>query len=70
MENLKSQLQFDFIFTVPNRGRSCGLCAMWKDEANLSLRTYSNNHMDFEVGGLGDTRHWRVTFFLWLTSGD
>lgn len=36
---------------------------MWKEEANLSLRIYFNNHLDFKVGGLGDPRHWRVTFF-------
>ena len=63
MEKLKSQLKFDFMFTVPSSGRSGGLCAMWKSDANLSLRSYSSNHIDFEVGGVGDDYHWRCTFF-------
>ncbi|XP_050116796.1 uncharacterized protein LOC126594492 [Malus sylvestris] len=63
MERLKSQLRFDVMFAVPSSGRSGGLCAMWKTEANLLLRSYSSNHIDLEVGGVGDDIHWRVTFF-------
>lgn len=51
MERLKSQLKFNFMFTAPSRGRPRGLCAMWKEEANFSLRSYSHNHLDFEMGG-------------------
>lgn len=63
MEKMKSRLQFDFIFSVPSRGRSGGLRVVWKEETNLSLRSYSQNHIDLEVGGLGDALHWRLTFF-------
>ena len=63
MERLKSQLNFDFVFTVPSSRRSVGLCAMWKGEMNMSLRSFSSNHIDLEVGGLGDDIHWRLTFF-------
>lgn len=57
MERLKSQLNFDCLFSVPSRGSSGGLCVMWKDEANLSLRSYSNNHLDFDVGRVGEPNH-------------
>lgn len=63
MNKLKSQLSFDYIFSVPSRGRSGGLSVMWKKEAQLSLRTYSQNHVDFEVENIGDNLHWRITFF-------
>lgn len=53
MERLKSQLNFDCLFSVPSKGSSGGLGAMWKEEANLSLQSYSNNHMDLDVGGVG-----------------
>ncbi|RXH69123.1 hypothetical protein DVH24_031456 [Malus domestica] len=36
---------------------------MWKSESNISLRTYSQNHIDLEIGGLGDALHWRLTCF-------
>ncbi|CAN6570714.1 unnamed protein product [Malus baccata var. baccata] len=36
---------------------------MWKSESNISLRIYSQNHIDLEIGGLGDALHWRLTCF-------
>lgn len=36
---------------------------MWKSEANLSLGSYSLNHINLEVGGVGDANHWKITFF-------
>lgn len=35
----------------------------WKGENNLSLRTYSQNHINMDVGGLGDVDYWCITFF-------
>lgn len=67
MEKLKSQLQFQCVFTVPSSGRSGGLCVMWKEEVQISLRSYSSNHIDLEVGGVGDVLHWRLTFFYGFT---
>ncbi|KAM1944330.1 hypothetical protein ACFX15_012564 [Malus domestica] len=63
MERLKLQLRFDCSFIVSSRGSSGGLYAMWKDEANLLLRSYMNNHIDFEVGGVGELNHRRLTCF-------
>lgn len=48
---------------VPSSGRSGGLCAMWKEEAKISLHSYSSNHIDLEVGGVGEVFHWKMTFF-------
>lgn len=63
MERLMRKLNFDRSFTVASRGRSGGLYVLWKDEINLSLRTYSQNHIDMDVGGLGDVDYWCITFF-------
>lgn len=63
MERLKLQLRFDCFFIVPSKGSSGGLCAIWKDEANLLLCSYLNNHFDFEVGGVRKLNHWRLTCF-------
>lgn len=56
MERLKSQLNFDCLFSVPSRGSSGDLCVMWK-EANLSLWFSSSNHLDFDVGRVGKPIH-------------
>lgn len=64
MERLESQLKFDFLFTVPNTGKSGGLCAIWRENANLMLRSYSSNHIDLEVRDLGDVNHWRILSFM------
>lgn len=63
MEKLKSQLRFDFVFTVSSSARFGGLCAMWKKEAKISLCSFSSKHIDLEVGGVGEVFHWRLTFF-------
>lgn len=34
-----------------------------KEEAKISLRLYSLNHIDLKVGGVGEEVHWRLTFF-------
>lgn len=33
------------------------------------LQNYSSNHIDMEVGGLGDEMHWRMTFFYGFPVG-
>ena len=63
MEKLKSHLHFQYVFTVSSSGRSGGLCVMWKKETQISLPSYSSNHIDLEVGEIGDAIHWRLTFF-------
>lgn len=62
-DKLISQLQFQCVFTVPSSSRSGNLFVLWKEEAQTSLRSYSSNHIDLEVWGVGDAFHWRLTFF-------
>lgn len=63
MERLRLKFNFDRSFTVDNRGNSGGLCVLWKEELNLNLRSYSQNHVDFDVGVPGDVQYWRLTGF-------
>lgn len=63
MEGLKRKLNYDRLFVVPSHGRGGGLCVFWKDEANLQLRSYSQNHIDMEVRVVGEAVQWRFTFF-------
>ena len=63
MDRLRLKLNFDRSFTVDNRGNPGGLCVLWKNEINLCLRSYSQNHVDFDVGVPGDTLYWRFTAF-------
>lgn len=49
MEGLRIKLNFDRSFTVDNRGSFGGLYVLWKEELNLNLQSYSQNHVDFDV---------------------
>ncbi|XP_061999476.1 uncharacterized protein LOC133716838 [Rosa rugosa] len=41
--------------------RSGGLCLMWKDDVHVSLRSYSDNHIDVVVGSASNPKRWRFT---------
>ncbi|BFG35644.1 hypothetical protein CerSpe_219180 [Prunus speciosa] len=43
--------------------RSGGLCLLWKSDCQVAIRSASLHHIDGEVGGIGDTVHWRFTGF-------
>ncbi|XP_020412490.1 uncharacterized protein LOC18793550 [Prunus persica] len=61
--SIKEQLGFDYCFVVDAIGLSGGLCLFWKSELNLAIRSSSTHHIDAEVGGIGDSLHWRLTGF-------
>ncbi|KAM1107410.1 hypothetical protein EV1_004132 [Malus domestica] len=64
IEKLRKKLNFDRSFTMASRGRSGGLCVLWKDDIDLNLQSYSQNHIDLDVGGIGDVDYWRITCFF------
>ena len=68
MEHLRFKLNFDYCFSVDSRGSSGGLCVLWKDEIKLCLRSYSQNHIDFDVGNSTDVCSWRFTAFYGFPS--
>lgn len=63
MDRLRLELNFDRSFTINSRGSSGGLCVLWKDEITLSLRSYSLNHIDFNMGDPGEVTYWCLTVF-------
>lgn len=46
MRNIKEDLQYQVIFTVPSLGRSGGLAMLRKDKVDLHVQTFSQNYID------------------------
>ncbi|XP_074352813.1 uncharacterized protein LOC141691964 [Apium graveolens] len=62
MDWLCSKLGYDGVFVVDVQGRSGGLALMWRDVDQVSLKSYSQNHIDIEVSMSG-IAPWRLTGF-------
>ncbi|GLU10723.1 hypothetical protein SLE2022_275090 [Rubroshorea leprosula] len=60
MDRIRQRLRFHNCFTVDKIGRSGGLVMLWTSEVSLSLLSYSTNHIDMEVEGMGGCK-WRLT---------
>ncbi|KAL6131079.1 hypothetical protein ACLB2K_069457 [Fragaria x ananassa] len=69
MERVRGQVGFQNAFTVDydihrnqdgRVSRAGGLCLLWRDGVEVSLCSYSKNHIDVSVGGLGEDS-WRFT---------
>ncbi|KAL6134008.1 hypothetical protein ACLB2K_066241 [Fragaria x ananassa] len=41
--------------------RARGICLLWTDDIRVSLKSYSENHIDVMVRGLEDDQEWRFT---------
>ena len=62
MELLRVKLRFKYCFSVPSLGRSGGLALLWNDPAQLTVQSFSQNHIDSHIqvsGGID----WRLTGF-------
>jgi len=46
MRNMKEDLQYQVVFTILSLGRSGGLAMFWKEEIDLHVQTFSQNHID------------------------
>lgn len=46
MKNIKEDLQYQVIFTVPSLGRSGGLAMLRKERVDLHVQTFSQNYID------------------------
>lgn len=62
MRNIKEDLQYHAIFTVPSLGRSGGLVMIWKENVDLHVQTCSQNHIDAIVFSRTGPP-WRITGF-------
>ncbi|GLT40592.1 hypothetical protein SLA2020_147110 [Shorea laevis] len=60
MARIHQRLRFQNCFTVEKIGHSGGLAMLWNSEVSLSLLSYSINHIDMEVEGVGGCK-WRLT---------
>lgn len=56
-----SLLGFNGCFVVNSRGRSGGLCLMWKDPVDVTIHSYSQGHIDCMV--TLNSKKWRFTGF-------
>ncbi|GMI92190.1 hypothetical protein HRI_002888300 [Hibiscus trionum] len=63
MERVRKKCGFPNGIEVGSRGRSGGLCLAWKSGCKISLRSYSDCHIDFMFTDDGEGRSWRCTGF-------
>ena len=62
MEVLRLSLRYGGCFTVANQGHSGGLALLWEDELQVSLLSFSKNHIDVSIDNWGSNQ-WRFTGF-------
>jgi len=62
MEVLRVSLRYGSCFTVANQGHSGGLALLWEDGLQVSLLSFSTNHVDVSIDNWGPNQ-WRFTGF-------
>jgi exonuclease III len=62
MEKVRASVGFQYVFTVPSKGRSGGLALMWKDSIEVRVQTFSQHHVDVHVH-MDTNSWWRLTGF-------
>ncbi|MBA0597784.1 hypothetical protein Gorai_007575 [Gossypium raimondii] len=62
MERIRLRCGFQFGIDVPAIGTYCGVSLGWKEEISVSLRSFSNNHIDVDIDDFERTP--------WLVYGD
>lgn len=63
LERIKNQCGMNACFGVDAVGTKGGLAMMWKEEITLSLRSFSQNHIDMNVETDNESDSWRITGF-------
>ncbi|CAJ2647159.1 unnamed protein product [Trifolium pratense] len=61
-EEFRYVLGFDYCFTVNREGRGGGLVLFWNSSFNCTISSYSQNHIDVEVGD-AVSGNWRLTCY-------
>jgi hypothetical protein len=62
MELLRVKLHFKYCFVVPSLRRSGGLALLWNDPAQITIRNFSQNHIESHIQ-LPGVICWRFTGF-------
>ncbi|KAL4628496.1 hypothetical protein ACB092_05G243100 [Castanea dentata] len=63
VERVRKRLGFANGFIKPSRGYSGGLALLWMREINLSIKSFSNHHIDATVIEANSSLEWRITGF-------
>lgn len=61
MERIRLRLGMDSCLSIDAIGRSGGLALLWKSDINLTIKSYSKNHIDSEIALRG--KSWRLMGF-------
>ncbi|XP_042974662.1 uncharacterized protein LOC122306298 [Carya illinoinensis] len=61
MERIRVSMGFGCCFTVPSEGRSGGLALLWKNEVNLSIKSFSFFHIDAKISEIDNGLEWKFT---------
>lgn len=62
MKWIQKELHFDAMLVVPCLGRRGDLAMLWKDEVDLDIQTYTQNHIDAFIR-TNPNVSWRITGF-------
>ena len=49
LKDIKRKLEFDQVFIVPRENRGGGLALFWKNSINITVETFSKNHIDSTI---------------------
>lgn len=58
-DKIKNQCQFDGCLTIKSVGTKGGICLFWKGKDSVSIRSFSQNHIDSQVEWAG--KKWQFT---------
>ncbi|KAL8158598.1 hypothetical protein V2J09_000135 [Rumex salicifolius] len=71
MDEVRRKLGFSSAFTVDCMGRSGGLCLLWDNDVDLSIRSYTTHHIDASISFGGSDQAWRFTgVYGWPSGGE
>ena len=62
LKDIKRNLEFDHVFVVPRINRGGGLALFWKNSMDVTMETFSNNHID-SIINKGKKGAWRFIGF-------
>ena len=62
LKQIKKDIQFNYLFFVPRVNIKGGLAMLWKNSINLSIESFSKNHID-SIIDKGSNEAWRFTGF-------
>ena len=62
LKQIKKDIQFDYLFFVPRVNIKGDLAMLWKNSINLSIESFSKNHID-SIIDKGSNEAWRFTGF-------